>query len=80
MAIKYDKARVCAAFSRVKDYLHSGDCYQINLAQRFKAEYTGCEWQAYQTLERFNQAPFSAFIRIDKSAILSVSPERFIQA
>ncbi|WP_114784657.1 aminodeoxychorismate synthase component I [Vibrio tetraodonis] len=66
-------------FSRVKDYLHSGDCYQINLAQRFKAEYTGCEWQAYQTLERFNQAPFSAFIRIDKSAILSVSPERFIQ-
>ncbi|WP_341663515.1 aminodeoxychorismate synthase component I [Vibrio sp.] len=66
-------------FSRVKDYLHSGDCYQINLAQRFNAEYIGCEWQAYQKLEQFNQGPFSAFIRTDKSTILSVSPERFLR-
>ncbi len=66
-------------FDRVQEYLKSGDCYQINLAQRFKAQYQGSEWLAYQKLEQFNQAPFSSFIRTEQGAILSVSPERFLQ-
>ncbi|EGU49707.1 para-aminobenzoate synthase component I [Vibrio orientalis CIP 102891 = ATCC 33934] len=66
-------------FAKVQEYLRSGDCYQINLAQRFKAQYQGSEWQAYQKLENVNQGPFSAFIRTDKGAVLSVSPERFLQ-
>ncbi|QYJ84223.1 aminodeoxychorismate synthase component I [Shewanella aegiceratis] len=66
-------------FDRVQDYLHSGDCYQINLTQRFEAEYRGDEWQAYLKLRASNKAPFSAFIRLDKHAILSISPERFIK-
>lgn len=66
-------------FSQVQEYLKSGDCYQINLAQRFKAQYQGSEWEAYLKLEKFNQAPFSAFIRTEQGAILSVSPERFLQ-
>ncbi|MGF1720584.1 aminodeoxychorismate synthase component I [Vibrio kyushuensis] len=66
-------------FDKVQQYLLSGDCYQINLAQRFHANYIGSEWQAYLKLESHNLAPFSAFIRTDESAILSVSPERFLQ-
>ncbi|WP_345656792.1 aminodeoxychorismate synthase component 1 [Vibrio cholerae] len=66
-------------FARVQAYLRSGDCYQINLAQRFQAHYTGSEWQAYLKLEKGNQAPFSAFLRLPQGAILSVSPERFLQ-
>ncbi|MDF4536337.1 aminodeoxychorismate synthase component I, partial [Vibrio parahaemolyticus] len=41
--------------------------------------YTGSEWQAYLKLEKGNQAPFSAFLRLPQGAILSVSPERFLQ-
>ncbi|PQJ44097.1 aminodeoxychorismate synthase, component I [Vibrio campbellii] len=66
-------------FDRVQEYLLSGDCYQINLAQRFNASYQGSEWQAYTKLEAANQAPFSAFIRMPNSAIISVSPERFLE-
>ncbi|SON48818.1 aminodeoxychorismate synthase component I [Vibrio tapetis] len=66
-------------FETVQEYLRSGDCYQINLAQRFKAAYKGSEWQAYQKLETANGSPFSAFIRTDECAILSVSPERFLK-
>ncbi|MGR5131570.1 aminodeoxychorismate synthase component I [Vibrio alfacsensis] len=66
-------------FNRVQEYLLSGDCYQINLAQRFNALYQGSEWQAYLKLESANQAPFSAFIRMPESAILSISPERFLE-
>ncbi|MFX3987533.1 chorismate-binding protein, partial [Streptococcus suis] len=66
-------------FAQVQEYLKSGDCYQINLAQRFEAQYQGSEWEAYLKLENHNQAPFSAFIRTEDGAILSVSPERFLQ-
>nr|WP_281561278.1 aminodeoxychorismate synthase component I [Thalassomonas sp. RHCl1] len=66
-------------FNRVQDYLRSGDCYQINLAQRFSARYQGDEFAAYRALRQKNQAPFSAFMRFENSAVLSISPERFIR-
>ncbi len=65
-------------FAQVKEYIFAGDCYQINLAQRFEVPYQGCEWQAYKTLEQVNKGPFSAFLRLEQGAVLSVSPERFI--
>ena len=64
--------------SCVLSYLQAGDCYQINLAQRFSAHYSGDEWQAYQNLRVANQAPFSAFIRLEDSVVMSISPERFL--
>jgi para-aminobenzoate synthetase component 1 len=66
-------------FTKVQDYLLSGDCYQINLAQRFTAQYTGSEFQAYCALRQENKAPFSAFLKFSDHTILSVSPERFLQ-
>lgn len=66
-------------FRQVQNLLRSGDCYQINLAQRFQATYSGSEWQAFQQLNQQNRAPFSAFVRLPHSAILSLSPERFLK-
>ncbi|MFM5525096.1 aminodeoxychorismate synthase component I [Aeromonas veronii] len=65
-------------FARIQEYLAAGDCYQINLTQRFSATYQGDEWQAYCLLATANKAPFSAFIRLPESALLSLSPERFL--
>jgi para-aminobenzoate synthetase component 1 len=64
--------------SCISSYLQAGDCYQINLAQRFSASYIGDEWQAYQQLRVANHAPFSAFIRLVDSVVMSISPERFL--
>ncbi|SHO59050.1 Aminodeoxychorismate synthase component 1 [Vibrio quintilis] len=66
-------------FEAIQAYLQAGDCYQINLTQRFQAEYRGSEWQAFNLLDQSNEAPFSAFLRLDEGAILSLSPERFLQ-
>jgi len=51
-------------FSRVQAYLQSGDCYQVNLAQRFQATYKGDEWQAFTRLNASNRAPLSIWLRI----------------
>ncbi|GAB57598.1 aminodeoxychorismate synthase component I [Rheinheimera nanhaiensis] len=74
-----DKAGYVSRFNQVQQYLLSGDCYQINLTQRFSAQYQGDEWQAYLQLRDKNAAPFSAFIRLPQGAVLSISPERFLQ-
>ncbi|XQF92080.1 aminodeoxychorismate synthase component I [Pseudoalteromonas espejiana] len=65
-------------FAHINAYLKSGDCYQINLAQRFNAGFKGSPWQAYKKLRDANKAPFSSFINHPRGAILSISPERFI--
>ena len=74
-----DKASYIEKFEQVQQFLLSGDCYQINLTQRFNASYQGNEFDAYIALRSENKAPFSAFIRLEDSAILSVSPERFLK-
>ncbi len=67
------------AFYRIQDYIHAGDCYQINLAQRFSAPVAGDSWLAYQALRVINPAPYAAYFNTPQAQILSASPERFLK-
>ena len=67
------------AFQKIKHYLKEGDCYQVNLTQRFSATCEGDTWDAYQTLRDCNAAPFSAYLNFPDVKILSSSPERFLK-
>jgi para-aminobenzoate synthetase component I len=73
-----NKKRYGNAFRRVQDYIHAGDCYQVNLAQRFAAHADGEPWIAYQQLRRISPAPYSAYFNTPSAQILSASPERFL--
>ena len=66
-------------FKQIIAYLNAGDCYQINLAQRFSAEFTGHPWDAYRHLRASNKAPFSVYMKLADGALLSLSPERFLK-
>jgi para-aminobenzoate synthetase component I len=66
-------------FASVQDYIKAGDCYQINLAQRFSSSYQGDPLSAYLNLRQQLPSPFSAFIQWESGAVLSFSPERFLQ-
>ncbi|MBS4053090.1 MAG: aminodeoxychorismate synthase component I [Methylomonas sp.] len=67
------------AFAKIKHYLQEGDCYQVNLTQRFSSPCRGNPWFAYQTLRRINAAPFSAYLNFPDVQVLSSSPERFLR-
>ncbi|MFA9461183.1 aminodeoxychorismate synthase component I [Thiohalorhabdus methylotrophus] len=67
------------AFERVKEYIRAGDCYQVNLAQRFSAQTEGHPWSGYRALRASNPAPFGAYLNVPGAQILSNSPERFLQ-
>jgi para-aminobenzoate synthetase component I len=74
-----DKSAYAKAFDRIKFYLREGDCYQVNLAQRFLAVCDGDPWTAYLTLRKMNAAPFSCYFNLPDLQILSSSPERFLK-
>ena len=67
------------AFSKIKQYILAGDCYQVNLAQQFSAEYTGDLFLAYQHLRKVSPTPFSSYMDMGPLQILSHSPERFLK-
>ncbi|OEC52896.1 aminodeoxychorismate synthase component I [Pseudomonas sp. AP42] len=68
------------AIIRIQDYIQAGDCYQVNFAQRFRAPCIGDPWAAYCALREACPTPFSGFQSLpDDSAVLSLSPERFVR-
>ncbi|PPD53267.1 MAG: aminodeoxychorismate synthase component I, partial [Methylotenera sp.] len=73
------KARYAHAFDKVKNYILEGDCYQVNLAQRFSAQAKGDGWLAYKKLREISPAPFMAYMQLPHLEVLSASPERFLQ-
>ncbi|MEJ2687375.1 MAG: aminodeoxychorismate synthase component I [Gammaproteobacteria bacterium] len=72
-------AEYARAFQRIATYIREGDCYQVNLAQRFAAGAEGDAWLAYQRLRTINPAPFGAYLSTPQVKVLSASPERFLQ-
>ncbi len=66
------------AFDKIKNYLKEGDCYQVNLAQRFEANCSGDPWYAYRELRKLNPAPFGAYLNNPFAQVLCSSPERFL--
>ena len=78
VASNFDKEHYARAFHKVKQYIRSGDCYQVNLAQRFDINVSASSWDIYQSLRQLNPAPFAAYMKLDECAILSSSPERFL--
>jgi len=65
--------------NRIRDYIAAGDVYQVNLAQRFQAPFTGSPLALYRRLRARNPAPFGAYLDYDGMVIASISPERFLR-
>lgn len=74
-----DETAYADRFDRVKRYITEGDCYQVNLAQRFSAQAEGDGWVVYRHLRQISPAPFMAYLRYPGCEVLSASPERFLQ-
>jgi para-aminobenzoate synthetase component 1 len=66
------------AFARLQRYIHDGDCYQANFAQRFSARICGEPWAAYRRLRGLSPTPYSAYLNYPFGQVLSASPEQFL--
>ncbi|MGK0464265.1 MAG: para-aminobenzoate synthetase component 1 [Lentimonas sp.] len=74
-----EPAAYLEAVGRVKDYIASGDVYQVNLSQRARCRFEGCPIQLYQALRTHNPAPYGALMDCGKFVLFSTSPEQFLR-
>lgn len=75
----FSRGEYSQSFENIKKYLREGDCYQINLAQRFSARASGDAYAAYRLLRELSPSPYSAFLNFPFAQILCASPEQFLQ-
>jgi para-aminobenzoate synthetase component 1 len=68
-----------AAVRRAQAYIHTGDIYQVNLAQRFDLPVVAPDWSLFESLLRHSPAPFAAFVDCGDFALISSSPELFLR-
>lgn len=69
----------CEKIQQVKNFLCSGDTYQVNFSQRFSAEIENDPWDIYKRVTNLNPSPFSAFLETPDFSVVCNSPERLVR-
>lgn len=68
-----------AAIAHCQEKIRAGESYEICLTNLFEAQLDLDPYALYLTMRDENPAPFGAYIKSGRHAILSTSPERFLQ-
>ena len=63
---------------RAHDYIAAGDIYQVNLTHTLFATWSADAAAFYPRLRAASPAPFSCFLRLGDTTVLSASPECFL--
>jgi len=61
-----------------KEYIASGDIYQVNLSCRFDGRVKGESAELYRRLRDINPSPFACLLHFPELDIISSSPERLV--
>src|SRR5581483_12058696 len=67
------------AIERIQDAIYEGDVYQVNYTVPFAFSFEGDPWEAYQRFALQSGAPYCAYVQDNGRAILSFSPELFLE-
>jgi para-aminobenzoate synthetase component 1 len=67
-----------AKVERIKRFIEAGDAYEVNLTQRFTCATTATPLELYLRLRRASPSSYAAFLPWNQAAILSSSPELFL--
>lgn len=65
--------------SCVREYIASGDIYQVNLSRRARCSFDGHSLALFQALRHGNPSPYGAYIDTGDLQIISTSPEQFLR-
>ena len=67
------------AVEKAKEYVRSGDVFQIVLSQRFSGELTVDPLDIYRMLRTLNPSPYMFFLRMDDTLVVGASPEVMVR-
>ncbi len=78
LKFNFTKELYINAIRRIKEYITAGDVYQVNFSQRIETHIDIPPYELYKKLRAVNPAPFAGYLAFDDNAIISSSPERFL--
>jgi para-aminobenzoate synthetase component 1 len=78
LASSFTREGFLAAIRRGIEYVHAGDCFQVNLAQRLLFPASTPPWDLYERLRLRNPTPFGGYLDLGDFVVASASPERFV--
>ena len=64
---------------KAKEYILSGDIFQVVLSQRFSTPFKKNPFDLYRSLRRLNPSPFLFFMRFDDWSLVGSSPEILVR-
>lgn len=79
-----DKAHYISRINQAKEHLYAGDSYELCLTAHTHISIpaatsaSSSSWERYKSLRQSNPAPYSAYLRLHPTTLLSSSPERFL--
>ncbi len=69
----------CDAVEKIKEYIKSGDVYQVNLSMRQTKELRVDPFDVYEMLRDLNPSPYMAYVESPDFQLVSGSPELLIK-
>jgi len=75
----FDRETYLATARRAIEYVHAGDCFQVNIAQRLLMPAQTPALELYGRLRERNPAPFAGYFDLGEFVVASASPERFLR-
>jgi anthranilate synthase component 1 len=67
------------AVETAKEYIRSGDIFQVVLSQRFEIQLDADAYDVYRVLRQVNPSPYMYFLRQPEVTIVGSSPEPMVQ-
>ena len=74
-----DKRQYRQAIHSIRDYIESGDTYQVNFTFPLRGSVVGDSFSCFRAIARSQGAAYSAYLDICSHKILSFSPELFVE-
>jgi anthranilate synthase component 1 len=65
---------------RAKDYIASGDVYQLVLASRFEGRHALAPFEVYRALRLLNPSPYMYFCELGEITVVGSSPEALVKS
>jgi anthranilate synthase component I len=70
-----DQDEFCERVERAREYIQSGDVFQVVLSKRYRIPFKGSLLQFYRALRKINPSPYMYYLKFGNREIVGSSPE-----
>ena len=73
------KEKFTEIVKKAKQYIHSGDIFQVVLATKFTFKTSGDNLKLYKVLRKLNPSPYMYYLKQNKKTVIGASPEMLVR-